>query len=126
MAATDRDVLVHAIGQQLAADPALAGDWATYALVVVYDGDTRRLSGFRYRDGAAPQAATPRSPAFESQLDSLREATRVDGTDPWRACVIRIVRASGRITLEFDYDTPEQWQVTPTTLDAVAERARPR
>lgn len=125
---TDRDALVHAVGQAIVADPAVAdGAFDGYALVVAYEGGARRLSGFRYRGGDAPVAATPRSPALESALDALREATRVDGGAPWDACVVRIERPSNRITVEFAYgDDAARWAITPARLGEVAERARPR
>ena len=123
----DRDALVHAVGQAIVADPAVSdGAFDGYALVVAYDGDTRRLSGFRYTDGAEPVAATPRSPALESALDALRDATRVDDRAPWDACVVRIERPSNRITIEFAYgDDAARWAITPAQLAEVAERARP-
>ncbi len=124
----DRDALVHAVGQAIVADPAIAdGAFDGYALVVDYAGNDRRLAGFRYRDNAAAEAATPRSPTLDAALDALREATRVEGDAPWDACVVRIERPSNRITVEFAYgDDAARWAVTPATLAAVTERARPR
>lgn len=128
MTAADRDALVHAIGRAIVADPAAAdGDWDGYALVADYAGGSRRLSGFRYRDGEAPRPATPRSPALESALDALREATRTEDKDPWTVCIVRIQRTTAKVGLEFAYDDDAaQWQVTPARLGEVAERARPR
>lgn len=127
MTTADRDALVHAVGQAIVADPAVSdGDFDGYALVVAYEGDTRRLSGFRYRDGTAPVAATPRSRALQAALDALRDATRVDGMAAWDACVVRIARPSNRITVDFAYgDDAAAWTITPATLADVAERARP-
>lgn len=125
----DRDTRLMQAGRLLAADPVLAdGDWDGYALVARYgDGPIdRRLSGFRYRDGNGYQAATPQQvDAIGSALDALREATRVDGRAPWQACVLQLRRASGRLHADFEYDDPARWDITPATLDAVAERARP-
>lgn len=128
MTAADRDALVHAVGRAIVADPAVAdGGWDGYALVADYAGGARRLSGFRYRAGEAPHPATPRSPALESALDALREATRVDDRAPWDACVVRIDRATSRVALEFAYgDDAAHWRITPGRLTEVAERARPR
>ena len=123
----DRDALVHAVGQALVADPAVAdGAFDGYALIATYDGNARRLAGFRYRKDETPEAASPRSTTLGAALDALREATRVDGGAPWDACVVRIERPSNRITVEFAYgDAAAAWVVTPATLTAVAERARP-
>lgn len=125
----DKNALVHQIGMAIVSDPAVdAEPWDGYALVVRYgDGEmARRLSGFRYRDGEGHDAATPRSDALGDLLDALREATTVEGRTPWQACVVRIRRDTRKVTMEFEYYDPQRWDITPETLDAVAEQARPR
>lgn len=126
----DRNELITRIGQLLVADPAVSdGQWDGYALVVRYgDGAVaRRLSGFRYTDGEGDgyQAATPRDPAIGEAFDALRQATRVHDKAPWDACVLRVRRDTGKLQVEFEYDEPEQWDITPETLATVASRARP-
>jgi hypothetical protein len=124
----DRNALVADIGRRLVADPAVSdGDWAGYALVVRYaDGAiARRLSGFRYDAEGAAAAATPRDPGIGAAFDALREATRLPGREPWQACVLRIRRADGHVGLEFEYDAPERWDITPETMADVVARARP-
>jgi len=124
----DRNELIARIGRLLVADPAVSdGEWDGYALVVRYaDGPVaRRLSGFRYTDGGGHQAATPRDPAIGEAFDELRHATRVHDRAPWNACVLRVRRDTGKLQVTFEYDHPEQWDITPDTLATVAERARP-
>lgn len=125
----DRDALLLRVARIAAQDPVL-GDaaWDGFALIARYgdEGIDRRVSGFRYVDGGGFEAATPRDPALGDALDALRESTRVDGKPPWEACVIQLRRASGRLHADFEYDDPARWDITPATLDDVAERARPR
>jgi hypothetical protein len=124
----DRNALLARIGPLLVADPALSdGLWHGYALVVRYgDGAiARRISGFRYDAAGDHRAATPADDAIGPAFDALREATRLPGKAPWNACVLRLWRDGGRMTVEFDYDTPEQWDITPATLAEVVARARP-
>lgn len=124
----DRNELIARIGRLLVADPAVSdGRWHGYALVVRYgDGPiARRLAGFRYDAAGAFQAATPDADLLGPAFDDLREATRVPGKEPWRACILRLWRDTGRLAVEFDYDTPERWDITPATLADVAALARP-
>lgn len=129
MSPADRDALVRGIGELLLRDIATAGhDLDGYALIAAYAGDgTRRISGFGYRDGEPPRAATPETEAdaIGARLDELREATRAEGKDPWSVCVIQLRRAGGRLHAEFVYEDAERWAITPATLAEVAERARP-
>lgn len=119
------DALVHEIGALILADERVsARAWDGYALVVRFDQTQTRLSGFAYEHGHF-HPATPRSTALQQRLQALRDAMRQDGSDPWAACVIRIVRATKQIRIEFEYDHPEQWDITPETLNHIATRARP-
>lgn len=121
----DKDALIHEIGRLIVADVDAGPAWDGYALVVRYADGARKLSGFRYRDGQAPQAATPRAAALGERIDALREATQMEGKSPWDAGVIRILRATGKITVDFEYDAPDRWDIGPGNLAEVAERARP-
>lgn len=120
------NALIMQIGQEIVSDPAVdAEPWDGYALIASYTGPGLRISGFRYRDGQPPQAATPQSRELGGHIEALRDATRVDGKDPWRTCVIRINSATGRIGVDFAYEGADQWDITPASLAEVAERARP-
>ena len=124
----DRNELIARIGKLLVADPAVSdGRWHGYALVVRY-GDAaiaRRMTGFRYDADGTYAAATPGADALGPAFDDLRDATRVPGKEPWGACILRLWRQSGRMAVEFEYDAPERWDVTPPTLSDIATRARP-
>ena len=122
----DKDALVNEIGRLIAGDSrANAQPWDAYALIARYDGNMRRINGFAYDGDGGHIAATPTPEPLGATLDALREATRVDDKAPWQACVVRLVRETRRLTLEFEYDDPERWDITPQTLDEIAERARP-
>ncbi|GGK15536.1 hypothetical protein [Luteimonas terricola] len=126
--ALDRNELIARIGRLLVADPAVSdGEWHGYALIVRYgDGAiARRMTGFRYAADGGHEGATPSNDALGPAFDDLRDATRIPGKEPWGACVLRLWRDSGRMAAEFEYDTPEQWEITPATLAEVAGRARP-
>ncbi len=123
----DNNARIMEIGRLVATDRSVdAAAWDGYALIAVYADGSRKLAGFRYRDGAAPEAATPEATTqLGEQLDALRAGTQVAGKAPWNACVVKIRRDTGRIAVDFEYDMPSQWEIDPDTLAAVAERARP-
>ncbi|MEN1925486.1 hypothetical protein [Luteimonas qiangzhengi] len=120
------NALINRIGQAIVTDPTVdAEPWDGYALIASYTGLGLKISGFRYRDGQPPEAATPQSRDLGGHIEALREATRVEDKDPWGACVIRINSATGKIGVDFAYEAADQWDITPATLAEVSERARP-
>lgn len=122
----NRDELIVDIGRLIVADRKVSAQpWDGYALVAYYDGSVSKLNGFRYAGDEPGKPATPESFELEERLDELREATRVDGKAPWRACVVRLTRDTGKATVDFEYEHPEHWHVTPATVADVAARARP-
>jgi hypothetical protein len=127
-AALDKNALIDRIGKLLLTDPAVdAVPWNAYALIVRYGEPhlARRITGFRYLDDGSHEAATPRSEALGPALDALREATRVADKAPWDACVFRLRRDTRKLHVEFEYDSPERWDIAPETLHEVVGRAKP-
>ena len=122
----DKDALILEIGRLVAGDRNVAAQpWDRYALVAWYGDGTSTLNGFRYVGEQPGQPATPASFELEDLLDALREATRVDGKAPWRACVVKLDKASGKATVDFAYEDADDWRVTPADAAEVARRARP-
>ncbi|WP_242108487.1 hypothetical protein [Luteimonas aquatica] len=122
----DKDALIVEIGRLIVSDPKVASKpWDKYALVAWYGDGVSKLNGFRYLGEDAAQPATPAGLELEGRLDALREATRLDGQAPWRACVVKLDRGTGKAVVDFEYDDPERWHVTPSTAAEIARRARP-
>ncbi len=121
----DKNALIHELGAAILNNPKVAGHpWQRYALVARLDAQQSKLNGFAYDALGAYQPVTPKGIEVHDKLAALREATRVDGKQPWGACVVRIDRATQKITVDFEYDHPERWDVTPQNVAEVAERAR--
>lgn len=125
-AGTSRDAMVHAVGASIVRDPRVSAQpWDGYALIARFDGDRIQLNGFAY-DADAPRPATPRGPEVANRLKALREAMREPGKPAWGACIVRIVRETQKINIEFEYDHPEAWDVTPDNAQQLAQRAAAR
>ena len=120
------NALVVEVARLVAGDPKVAAQpWDKFALVAWYGDGMSTINGFRYVGEAPGQPATPRAPGLEDRIDALRAATRVEGKDAWRACVVKMDKASGKASVIFAYEDAESWRVTPQTAADVARRARP-
>lgn len=121
---TDQDALVHEVGMLIVRDARVSAQpWDGYALVARFDDASLVLNGFAYQ-GETFRSATPKGTEIHHRLQALREAMREPGRPPWGACVVRIDRETKKIRIEFEYDHPERWDVTPLNVAEVAERAR--
>lgn len=122
----DKDALIIEIGRLIAGDAKVrALPWDRYALVAWYGDGVSTLNGFRYVGDAPGEPATPEAFELEDRIDALRDATRVEDKDPWRACVVKLDRDTGKATVDFAYEDGDSWRVTPRTAIDVARRARP-
>lgn len=122
----DRDALVHRVGRLVVGDAKVAAlDWESYALVARFEDEALHLAGFAYLPGGDHAAATPADPALPEALRALRQATRQAGSAPWDVGIVRIVRATRKISLAFEYGDPARWTVTPATLPEIARRVKP-
>lgn len=121
----DKDALIHELGAAIVRNPKVAAlPWQRYALVARFEEGVTSLNGFAYDAQGVYRPATPRGFEVNDRLEDLREATRVAGKAPWGACVVRIDRETQEITVEFEYDHPERWNVTPQNYVEIAARAR--
>lgn len=124
-ASPNQDALVHEVGALIVQDDRVSAQpWDAYALVARFDDSRIQLNGFAY-EGEESRPATPRGTAVHHTLKALREATRQPGREPWGACIVRIDRETKKIRIEFEYDDPSSWDVTPQTAKDIAQRARP-
>ena len=120
------NALVVAIGRMIAGDRKVAAQpWDKFALVAWYGDGLSTINGFRYVGDEPGQPATPEAFELEDRIDELRAATRVEGQELWRACVVKLDKASGKASVIFAYEDADSWRVTPQTAAEVAQRARP-
>lgn len=122
-----QDELIHQLGALLLSDPEVTtGEWQHVALVGVIEASETHITGFCYgRDGQVDSAA----PRLFETIDVLQELRRVmaanSSTAPWRACLIRLERATNTITVEFEYDDPSRWLITFANRTQRAHELRP-
>jgi hypothetical protein len=118
--------LMQEIGGLVVGDERYAGEpWASIALVTMIDGPVQRFHGFWY-DAAGE--ATPGFPRNRDLLDKFRELQAVarNGERTWKTALVQIRRDDMQITVDYEYEDPQRWKVTPLNLEAMREALRPR
>lgn len=122
----NRDELLAEIARLIVVDPK-AGErpWDGYSLIAWYGDGISRLNGFRYDKGQPAEPLTPANAEIENRLEDLRRVTQVKDKAPWRVCIIRINREAAEVAIDFEYEEPGKWYVTPDSAVQIAEQVRP-
>ncbi|ALN89475.1 MULTISPECIES: hypothetical protein [Lysobacter] len=122
----NRDELLGEIARLIVVDPK-AGErpWDGYSLIAWYGEGISRLNGFRYDKGQPGEPLTPASVEIENRLEELRRVTQTKDKSPWRVCIVRINREAAEVAIDFEYEEPGKWYVTPDSAADIAERVRP-
>lgn len=122
----NRDELLGEIARLIVVDPK-AGErpWDGYALIAWYGDGISRLNGFRYDKGQPGEPLTPSGVEIENRLEELRRVTQVKDKAPWRVCIIRINREAAEVAIDFEYEDPGKWYVTPDSAAEIADKVKP-
>jgi hypothetical protein len=120
------DRVLHELGQMVLADEEFAGkDWQGITLVIQVE-PRKRLFGYRYRTDGSWEGATPDGRPTILKARELAEAMKIEGKEAWKACLVQISRPGPAIKVDFEYNDPSRWDVTPANLKARVEELRPR
>lgn len=123
-AAADR--VLHELGQMVIADGEFAGkDWQGITLVIQVE-PRKRLFGYRYTSDGKWESAIPEGRPAILKARELADTMKLPGKDGWKTCLVQISRPGPEIKVDFEYDDPNRWDVTPANLDARVEELRPR
>ena len=122
----EADKLIHEIGAVIVQSPRIAAlEWQHLVFVANVEREHTTLSGFAYDRSGKSRPASPGGMQTLDKIAALREAMRMDGSEPWAACLIRIERSTGKIAMDFEYEDPSRWAITPTNVRQMAETLRP-
>lgn len=125
---TSADDQVLALGRLVATHPAYDGvDWAYIALVATFTKRHRSVFGYVYLADGRWESTLPRDPqrSVLRGFRSLHDTMTARGDAPWLQCLLEVSRHDDTVAVQFEYDDPERWAVTPDALAQVIDQARP-
>ena len=122
----DTDELVQEIGSLVLGDQELSSWQASNVVLVAQIGsNSSQVNGFAYQETGRAVPTSPDDFNILKKLKELRAAMSLPGKVDWLACVVRINMRAGTIDIDFEYDEPDKWLITPATLGRMAEALRP-
>lgn len=107
-----RDELVGQLGRAILGDEDLQPKgWTHLVLVVRYYSETHnRVGGWCYMASDDYEPVAPDGNEVIHAFTALRdEMARVDQKKPWKACLLRLARATREIDIDFEYKNVERW-----------------
>jgi hypothetical protein len=84
------------------------------------------VSGYSFDAAGEPEPGTPRNRQIDDLFSALQEATEVPGKGRWKSALFRLKRDSMHFGVDFEYDDPLRWKVTPDGMDEKITAIRPR
>lgn len=119
--------LVHEIGSLIVRNDRYASrDWDGIAVTVIIEPGATQISGYSYVDGKDPEAGSPGLGVLADRFEELCAAMQNPDGSKWKTALVRIRRDTGKITIDYDYENPLRWKVTPLNLGTLPEEMRPK
>ena len=120
------DELIMKIGTMILNDERYEDDWSALSLVGDLANGGKGMHGYVYFsdgrfEGRIPAVGRPLIKLFIALRD---EMDRTKGVS-WHQCLVQITRPDLDIRIQFEYDDPRRWSVTPANLSAQVEAMRP-
>jgi len=116
------------LGKLVATHEAYEGlAWDGISLVGDFAGGQRSMFGYVYLSDGDWEAKLPRdrSRSVMKGLRRLYETMEEKNGKPWQQCLLQINRQSMKVNIQFEYDNPQRWSVTPANLEQMVETLRP-
>jgi hypothetical protein len=122
----NKDELVQEIGAMLLNDEDIRSrkPWQHLVLVAQIMPGTTKVNGFVYRNNGAAVPTSPGNFDVLKKIRELRDAMLEPGKESWKAALLRIDENS-HLSIDFEYDHPEKWSISPSTVKQMAEKLRP-
>ena len=118
--------LVHEIGAQIVEEQTSQDDrWDSLAVAAIVASGSVQISGYAYKDGGKPRPAQVGSGPLADKFEALCKAMQKADGDSWKTALVQIRRASGKLTIDYDYSDPLRWKVTPGNIATLSEQMRP-
>lgn len=110
------------LGTLISSHPSYDGtDWSYIALVASFSGGRRSMFGYVFFADGHWEARVPRDPerTVMKAFRRLHEQMEIEDGVVWLQCLLEITKAEHTITVDFEYNDPDRWSVTPANLQEV-------
>ena len=122
----NKDELVQEIGRMLIQDPRISSQpWQHLAIVAQIADNSAQVNGFLFDSAGKATPTAPKNTRVIDRFEELRNVMAEQDGEFWKACLVRIDPLTGNISIDFEFDHPEKWLISPSTITEMAEKLRP-
>ncbi|WBL81375.1 hypothetical protein I3J27_13455 [Bradyrhizobium xenonodulans] len=120
------DELVHEIAGMIAqSEVRESDDWVSVSVVAIVDEASVQISSYRYDAEGRAEPGNPGDFSVNRKFRELNAAMQQPTGRQWKSALMQIRRATGEVTIDFEYDDASRWKVTPLNIDTMPQRLRP-
>jgi hypothetical protein len=94
-------------------------DWSYIALVATITRQRRSMFGYVFFADGHWETKLPRDPqrSVMKAFRKLHERMATNDGVAWQQCLLEITRPDQTVSVEFEYDDPQRWSLTPANLE---------
>ena len=124
------DQLIQEIGASIVTHEEYREGWDSLAVVGSFKDGERRQYGYVYLDNGkfknnSWEARIPGGFATLKLMKRLNDEMAEATGKRWHRCLVQIKRADMDMNIQFEYDDPDRWSVSPATVERDALALKP-
>ena len=121
----ETDQLVQEIGASIVTHEEYQDDWASLAIAGNFKDGRRNQYGYVYTEDGDWKARLPGGFATLKLMKRLNDEMADATGKRWHRCLVQIKRADMSMDIQFEYDDPNRWSVSPATIERDALALKP-
>ena len=123
-APAEADQLIQEIGKIIVTSEKYQDEWTSLAIVGNFKNGRRNQYGYVYTSDGDWEGRTSGIPTLKL-MKRLNEVMAEATGKRWHRCLVQIKRADMDMNIQFEYDDPDRWSVSPATVERDALALKP-
>lgn len=115
------------VGAIINSDQIEQQNWQTFSLVIVFQDDrVSETYGYSYDVEGEWEAFSVRPRLVNAEAGSYREWLKQENDKAVIKMLVQFNRASNKFNVDFEYENPARWSVTPSNVNEITKELHPQ
>ncbi|WP_112500418.1 hypothetical protein [Agrobacterium sp. lyk4-40-TYG-31] len=115
------------VGAIINSDQIEQQNWQTFSLVIVFQDDrVSETYGYSYDVEGEWEAFSVRPRLVNAEAGSYRDWLKQENDKAVIKMLVQFNRASNKFNVDFEYENPARWSVTPSNVNEITKELHPQ